>query len=59
MNYPYYDFYSWSKRFREEALQEAQRRHLGHRVNAHRRPRSEKLRVWSRLGKLAAAFGSS
>ena len=60
MNYPYYDFYSWSKHYREEALQEAQGRHLAHRAKAHRRPRSEKQGLWSRLGKLAAAaFGSS
>jgi hypothetical protein len=60
MTYPYYDLYSLSKQYREEALREAQRRHLAHRAKAHRRPRSERQGLWSRLGKLAAAaFGSS
>ena len=60
MNYPYYDLYSLSKHYREEALQEAQRRQLAHRAKAHRRPRSEEQPgPKPRLGKLAAAFGSS
>ena len=55
MNYPYYDLHSWSKLYREEALQEARVRHLTHWAKAHRRPRSEKQGLWFRLGKLAAA----
>jgi hypothetical protein len=43
------------KLYHEEALQEAQRRHLGHLAKAHRRPRSEEQGRWSWLGKLAAA----
>ena len=50
-----YQLHSLSKIYREEALQEAQRRHLEHRAKAHRRPRSEEQGLWSRLGKLAAA----
>jgi hypothetical protein len=41
MNYLYYEIYSWSTHYREEALHEAQGRHLGHGAEAHRRPRSE------------------
>jgi hypothetical protein len=51
-----YQLHSLSKIYREEALQEAQRRHLEHRAKAHRGPRSEKQGLWSRLGKLAVAF---
>jgi hypothetical protein len=43
------------KLYHEEALQAAQRRHLGHLAKAHRSPRSEEQGLWSRLGKLAAA----
>jgi hypothetical protein len=59
VNYPYYDLHSWSTHYREDALQEAQRRNLGHRAKAHRRPRSEEQGLWSWLGKLAAAVGPS
>jgi hypothetical protein len=51
-----YQLHSLSKIYREEALQEAQRRHLAHRTEAHRRPRSEQQGLWSRLGKQAAAL---
>jgi hypothetical protein len=50
-----YQLHSLSKVYREEALQEAQRRHLEHRAKAHRRVRSEEQGLWSRLGKLATA----
>jgi len=50
-----YQIHSLSRINREEALQEAQRRHLEHRAKAHRRPRPEELGLWSRLGNLATA----
>jgi len=50
-----YQIHSLSRINREEALQEAQRRHLEHRAKAHRRPRSEEQELWSRLGEQAAA----
>jgi hypothetical protein len=50
------DIHSHSKLYREEALQEARRRHLVERVKGPRRPRSEEEQgLWSRLGKQAAA----
>jgi hypothetical protein len=55
MNYPYYDIHSWSKHYREDALQEAQRRHLEHQAKAHGRTRPEEQGRWFWLGKLAAA----
>jgi hypothetical protein len=50
-----YQLHSLSKLYREEALQQARVRHLGHRAEAHRGPRSEEQGLWSRLGKLATA----
>ena len=50
-----YQLHSLSKLYHEEALQEAQRRNLEHRAKVHRRPHSEKQRLWSQLGKLATA----
>jgi hypothetical protein len=50
-----YQLHSLGKLYHEEALREAQRRHLEHRTKAHRRPRSEEQGLRSRLGKLAAA----
>ena len=56
----FYEVHSLSKQYREELLQEAQRRHLTHRAKAHRRPRSEEQQGrWSWLDKLAAAVGFS
>jgi hypothetical protein len=59
MNYPCYDLHSWSKHYREDALQEAQSRHLEQRAKAHRRPRSEEQVRSPWLSKLAAAVGLS
>ncbi len=50
-----HQLHSLGKLYHEEALQVARVRHIGHRAKAHRRPRSEEQRLWSRLGKLAAA----
>ena len=47
--------HSLSKLYHEEALKEAQVRHLEHRAKAHSRPRSEEQGRWFWLGKLAAA----
>jgi len=49
MNNPY-DLHSWSKLYREEVLQETQRRHLKGWLRANRRAQSERSRVglaWS------------
>ena len=54
-----YQLHSLGKLYHEEALQEAQRRHLAHRANAQRRPRSKDQGLWSRLGKLATAAAVS
>ena len=56
----FYEVHSWSKLYREEALQEAQRRHLAHQAKAHRRQRPEEQMRWSSwLSKLAAAVEPS
>jgi hypothetical protein len=55
-----YQLHSLSKLHREEALQEAQRRHRAFRAKEHRMPRSEGQGSWRWLSKLATAgFGSS
>jgi hypothetical protein len=59
MNYPYNDLHSSSKNYREDALKEAQWRHLEHRAKAHSRPRSEEQVRSPWLSKLAAAVGLS
>jgi hypothetical protein len=59
MNYPYYDLHSWSSLYREDALQEAQSRHLEHRAKAHRRLGSEEQMRAPWLSKLAAVVGLS
>jgi hypothetical protein len=59
MNYPYYDLHTWSKHYREDALQAAQKRHLEHRAKAHRRSGSEEQVRSPWLSKLAAAVGLS
>jgi hypothetical protein len=50
-----YQLHPLGKLYHEEALRDAQRRHLEHRAKGHHRPRSEEQGLWSRLGKLAAA----
>jgi hypothetical protein len=48
--------YSLVKIYHQEALHQAQGRHLAHQAKADRRPRSvEQQGLWSRLGKLATA----
>jgi hypothetical protein len=55
-----YQLHSLSKVYRDEALQEAQTRHLVYRAKAPRRLRSEQQQgLWSWLGKLGAAVGPS
>jgi hypothetical protein len=55
-----YQLQSLSKIYREEALKDAQVRHLASRAKEHRRPRSEGQGRWPWLSNLAAAaFGSS
>jgi hypothetical protein len=45
-----YDPHSWSVHYREEALQEASRRHLLRQARANRRPRCERARPTFDLG---------
>ncbi|HEX5914402.1 MAG TPA: hypothetical protein VFY54_14850 [Rubrobacter sp.] len=50
-----YQLHSLSKIYHEQALKEAQVRHLASRAKAPRGPRSEQQGLWSRLGKQVAA----
>ena len=50
-----YQHHSLSKIYHEQALKEAQVRHLASRAKASRGPRSEQQGLWSRLSKQVAA----
>jgi hypothetical protein len=51
-----YDLHSWSKLYREEALQETQKRRLKGRLRANRQEQSERSRAGLAWGALLASL---